>query len=98
MVGDHEDVFCLKGRDFEIPISGGLYLTQFHPELGNVYDIGKEIICYQGLDDMVAKIRHYLERPEKAEEIRKAGYQRAVKEHTWVQRFRRAFEAMGLLK
>lgn len=98
MVGDHEDVFCLKGRDFEIPISGGLYLTQFHPELGNVYDIGKEIICYQGLDDMVAKIRHYLERPEEAEEIRKAGYQRAVKEHTWVQRFRRAFEAMGLLK
>ena len=98
MVGDHEDVFCLKGRDFEIPMSGGLYLTQFHPELGNVYNIGKEILCYQGLDDMVAKIRYYLEQPEKAEEVRKAGYERAIKEHTWVQRFSRAFEAMGLLK
>ncbi len=98
MVGDFNDVFCLKGRDFEIPMAGGLYFTQFHPELCNVYDIGKEIVCYDDLDDLVAKISYYLEHPDEAEKIRTAGYKRAQREHTWVQRFRHAFEAMGLIK
>jgi spore maturation protein CgeB len=27
------DTYCLTGRDFEIPMSGGLYLTEYNPEL-----------------------------------------------------------------
>lgn len=31
-IAGHKDMFCLKGRDFEIPMSGGLYLTEYHAE------------------------------------------------------------------
>ncbi|MBN1832757.1 MAG: glycosyltransferase [Deltaproteobacteria bacterium] len=95
-VGDSSTLCCLKGRDFEVPMSGGLYLTQYHPELENVYHVGKEILCYHDVDDLAKKIQHSLAHPEISEEIRNAAYHRAIKEHTWVDRFKKAFEKMDL--
>ncbi|MCK4785563.1 MAG: glycosyltransferase, partial [Desulfobacteraceae bacterium] len=51
-VGDSEEIFCLKGRDFEVPMSGGFYLTQYHSELERWFELGKEIVCYRDIDDM----------------------------------------------
>jgi spore maturation protein CgeB len=95
-VEGHEETYCLKGRDFEIPMSGGLYLTEYHPELERVYDLGKEIVAYRGFDDLLASIRHLLADPQKAEAIRQAGFRRARKEHTWEMRFERIFSLMNL--
>lgn len=96
-VGNSAQVCCLKGRDFEVPMSGGLYLTQYHPELENVYDIGKEILCYRDLDDLAEKIRFCLLNPGEAARIREAGHRRALQEHTWKMRFETAFRAIGIL-
>lgn len=96
-VAGHEDTFCLKGRDFEIPMSGGLYLTEYHSELERFYNSGTEIVTYTGFDDLLAKIRYLLSNPEKAEEIRKNGARRAHSEHTWEMRFEKIFKLIGLL-
>lgn len=96
-VEGHGETYCLKGRDFEIPMSGGLYLTEYHPELETVYDLGREIIAYRGFDDLVAKIRHLLSHPEEAEAIRQAGFRRARRNHTWEMRFERVFSLMNLV-
>jgi spore maturation protein CgeB len=96
-VEGHEETYCLKGRDFEIPMSGGLYLTEHHPELERVYDLGKEIVTYRGFDDLLANIRHLLADPQRAEAIRQAGFRRALKEHTWEMRFERVFSLMNLV-
>jgi len=96
-VAGHRETFCLKGRDFEIPMSGGLYLTEYHPELEAAYDIGKEIAVYRGVDDLVATIRRLLEHPEEAEAIRAAGRRRALREHTWEKRFERIFSLLKLV-
>lgn len=96
-VDAHEETFCLKGRDFEIPMSGGLYLTERHPELERVFIPGKEIAVYRGFDDLLAKIRHLLAHPEEAEAIRLAGFRRARREHTWEMRFERVFALMNLI-
>ena len=96
-VVDYTNTYCLKGRDFEIPMSGGLYLTQRHPELKRFYDLNKEIVAYTDFDDMVEKIQHLLSHPEKAEMIRKQGRQRALNEHSWEMRFEKIFYLMGLI-
>ena len=96
-VAGHQDTYCLKGRDFEITMSGGLYLTEYNPELEKVYDIGNEIITYTNFDDLVAKIRYLLSNPEEAERVRKRGFQRAHTEHTWEMRFEKIFMLMGLI-
>jgi spore maturation protein CgeB len=97
-VAGHKDTFCLKGRDFEIPMSGGLYLTEDHPELASFFEPGKEIITYTGIDDLVRKIKYYLANPAEAEEIRKRGYERSLREHTWELRFEKIFRLFCLLK
>ena len=95
-VGDSANVVCIKGRDFEVPMSGGFYLTQYNPDLEEFYETGKEIVCYESPDDLLEKIRHYLAHPQEAEEIRQAGLRRARQEHTWMGRFQQAFVAMGI--
>lgn len=95
-VADSHESFSLKGRDFEIPMSGGLYFTQYHRELGDVYEIGREVVCYHSPEDLAEKIKFYLSHPDKEEEVRLAGHRRAINEHTWTRRCRQAFVALGV--
>ncbi len=97
-VEGHRDTFCLKGRDFEIPMSGGLYLTEDHPELANAFLPGHEILTYSGIDNLTEKIRFYLAHPEQAEVIRRQGHRRALKDHTWEARFDKLLRLFGLLE
>ena len=78
-------------------MSGGLYLTQYNHELEDCYEIGKEIVCYRNKEELVEKIRYLLDHPEEAEEIRQAGYKRALKDHTWEKRFENIFRMAGVL-
>ncbi|MCX5828788.1 MAG: glycosyltransferase [Deltaproteobacteria bacterium] len=91
------DAYCLKGRDFEIPMSGGLYLTEHHPELERVYEIGKEIVTYRGFEDLLKKIRYLLDNPTAAGAIRQQGFERAHRDHSWEMRFEKVFNIIGLI-
>jgi spore maturation protein CgeB len=95
---NYTNTYCLKGRDFEIPMSGGLFLTEHHPELETCYEVGKEIVTYKSFSDLVEKIRYLLSNPKEAEMIRHRGRQRALKAHTWEMRFEKIFDLMGLIK
>jgi len=96
-VAGHRETFCLKGRDFEIPMSGGLYLTEHHDELESVYRIGSEIVTYGDFADLVEKIDYLLSHPEEAEAVRQRGFRQARTEHTWEMRFEKIFGLIGLV-
>jgi spore maturation protein CgeB len=91
-----ERIVQVRLRDFEVPMSGGFYMVEYMEELEEFFDIGKEIICYSDPQDLVDKIRYYLEHEDQREEIRKAGYERAVRNHTWHKRLEMAFKQMGM--
>ena len=93
----HTGAYCLKGRDFEVPMSGGLYLTEYHPELERVYDIGREIVTYRDAGELLEKIRDLLAHPEKADSIRRMGFERALRDHSWEMRFEKIFRLLGLI-
>jgi spore maturation protein CgeB len=96
--GAAESMTCIKGRDFEVPGLGSLYLTMYDPELARLYDIGKEILCYRDAIDCIELIRYYLENPEEAAEIAHAGRQRCMREHTWWNRMEGMLKWMGILE
>lgn len=96
-VGFSRRITCLKGRDFEVPMSGGLYLTQHNPELALVYEIGKEILTYRDEEDCARVIRETLADPDRAAAIRRAGHMRCLKDHTYEVRWGAPFRAAGLL-
>ena len=97
-VEGHKDTFCLKGRDFEVPMSGGLYLTEDHPEITHAFRPGEEILTYTGIESLSQKIRYYLQHPDEADTIRKKGCDRALREHTWEARFGKIFRLLGLIE
>ena len=96
-VSGHGQTFCLKGRDFEVPMSGGLYLTEHHQELEKVYRPGQEILTYRNFSELLSTIRELLANPQKAEAIRQSGFRRARSEHTWEMRFDKIFRLLGLI-
>jgi len=76
----------LKGRDFEVPMTGSLYLTSPSPDLGRCYRIGSEVLTYSSKRDCLATIRWALQHCAEADHIRTAGKARALKDHTWLRR------------
>ncbi len=88
---------CLKGRDFEVPMSGALYLTGEQRDLRRVYKVGEEVVTYNGKPDLLAKIRYLLDHEDQSARIREAARRRCLSEHTWFRRFEKAFGMMGVL-
>jgi spore maturation protein CgeB len=73
----------LKVGVFDFLSAGCLVLTDDIPELHEYFDVGKEIVAFRGLDDMLAKIRFYLDHPQEADSIRRAGRQKVLDRYTW---------------
>ena len=84
-----------KGRDFECPGSGACYLTTYNWELTQHYELGKEILCYRDVEELVEMIAYYQRRPDECLRIAQAAWRRCSNEHTWEKRFRRIFNHLG---
>jgi 2-polyprenyl-3-methyl-5-hydroxy-6-metoxy-1,4-benzoquinol methylase len=69
-------------RLFEITGAGGFLLTDYHPNLDNIFKIGKEIEAFETPEEMIEKIIFYLKNDEKRLEIAKAGQERCLKDHS----------------
>jgi spore maturation protein CgeB len=89
-------ILQIRLRDFEATMSGAFYLVEHFDELGDFFEIGREIVTFATADDLADKIRFYLAHDSAREKIRHAGRLRALGEHTWQLRFQEAFRAMGL--
>ena len=86
----------IRLRDFEAPMSGALYFTGYQDELVEYYRIDEEIICYETKEELLDKVRYYLSHRSEGERVREAGLRRARRDHTWENRFRSLFRAVGL--
>jgi spore maturation protein CgeB len=86
----------IKGRNFEVPGCGGFLLAEAVQHLDKYYDAGKEIGCFAGADDLVDKVRYYLQREDEGRAIAQAGHDRTLNSHTYERRFTEIFEKIGV--
>jgi spore maturation protein CgeB len=86
----------LRLREFEAPMSGALYLTEEQPELAEYFTPDREVLTYRDRTDLLDKARFYLAHQELAERVRRAGFERARREHTWQRRFAELFSLLKL--
>ncbi len=73
----------MKARNFEIPVQGGFQLTDYVLTIEEYFNIGKEIICYNDLDEAEKAIQYYLRNEELREQVKQSGIKRARAEHTF---------------
>ncbi len=91
-IGHCSDLFALKMRDFDGPMSGSLYMTHDNPDLYQMYDVGKEIVTYCNIDECIRKAGYYITHDREREKIARAGMRRVIKEHSWDRRFKDIIE------
>jgi hypothetical protein len=89
-----ETLTTLKARDFECPGIGACYLTTYNYELCEHWELGKEVLCYRSIEELVEMIAYYGKKPEDCLKIAKAAFARAKEEHTWAHRFKKIFRTL----
>jgi len=86
----------IKGRNFEIPGSGGFLLTEYVDGLEECYKDKKEVVFFKSKDELVEKIEYYLDKDDLRNEVAKRGYERTQREHTYSKRFEDIFSEIGI--
>jgi len=69
---------------FDFLSAGALVAAEDFPELHQYFDVKKELITFNGMDEMLEKIRYYLDHPAEADAIRTAGRRKVLNNFTWV--------------
>jgi spore maturation protein CgeB len=83
-------------RNFEIASSGSFQLTNYIPTIDQVFEDGKHLVTYKTLDEMVEKVKYYLEHEEEREKIALAGYEHFLKHHTYRHRIETILKTIGI--
>jgi spore maturation protein CgeB len=86
----------IKGRNFEVPGCGGFLLTERVGHLERYFELGREVAVYDGEDELVEQVGHWLSHEDERAAVAEAGYRRVLAEHTYDHRFGEIFAAVGL--
>lgn len=89
--------YYYSDRAFEVPGRGGFSLFPNIKGLEECYEDGKEIVLYEhgNFEDLKDKIDYYLVHDEEREAIRKAGFERTKRDHTYVERWKFILETVA---
>lgn len=82
----------MSRRSFEIPACGGFMIHERNQEVRTFYREGREMAAFDGPEELVEKVRHYLKRPGERRAIASAGFQRCVPAYSYDARMRECLE------
>jgi len=85
----------IKARVFEVPGYGGCLLTEQAPDLERYFHVGKEILIFEGPEDLVGAVKSLLADSEHRDEIARRGFERVSREHTYDRRFDELLDTLG---
>jgi hypothetical protein len=89
---DVADGYANNLRLYEATGMGALLITDAKQNLGQLFDVGSEVVAYRDARECADLIAHYLARPAEAAQIAQAGRRRTLRDHTWLDRMTRLTE------
>ena len=84
--GDIAETFANNMRLFEATGVGALLLTESADNLAELFEPGREVVAYDGPDDLIEKARHYVEHDDHRRRIAAAGQAATLERHTYERR------------
>lgn len=98
-IGYSKTLMNPKLRDFEVPFSGSLYITNYTNELAKLFIEDYEMVFYRSDSELIAKLKYYLVNESAREAIADRGHRKALAAHRYDFRFERLFNGLlsGLL-
>lgn len=73
----------LPQRIFDIMGCGGFVLTNFQPELSEIFNVGTDLVTYGNLDELKDITSYYLEHTKKRQEIAQNGFERVARDYNY---------------
>lgn len=70
-------------RVFDVLSAGGFLMTDYRPELENLFDIDKDLVVYDGTTDLIKKAKYYLKHDKERELIKARGFNKLQELHTY---------------
>jgi spore maturation protein CgeB len=70
-------------RTFEINACGTLQLCDARDDIARCYIPGREIVTYESIEELAAKIQYFMTHEDERREIALRGYRRTLGEHTY---------------
>lgn len=87
-------------RVFDVLASGGFLITNYQPELAEVFEPGEDLVVYESMTDLVTKVMWYLKHDEERERIARNGFLKVSGSCTFEQRLKAIFaklQANGII-
>jgi len=92
---DSSDRYASNMRLFEVTGVGGCLLTDWKPNLAEMFSLDTEVVAYRSAAELVEKARWLLEHPAGRATIARAGQARTLRDYTFTRRARRFDEIVG---
>jgi hypothetical protein len=84
----------LKLRDIEFPGMGCCYLAQHGTDIGNAFEVEREVYTFRSLREASRLARTLAGDPERCQELGRRARRRVLDTHTWSVRLPQIFEAL----
>lgn len=73
----------LSLRIFDVLGCGGFLITNYQAEIPELFEIGRDLVTYDSLDNLCSLCAYYLKHEEERNEIARNGYEKVKKAHTY---------------
>jgi spore maturation protein CgeB len=83
-------------RIFDLMACGGFVISNYQPEIPELFVPGEDIVLYDSISDLLSKIEYYLAHDDERKTIAKSGYEKVKKYHSYDERLKLMFEVCGL--
>ena len=70
-------------RLYEATGVGAMLITEMRENLGEIFEIGKEVETYNSVEELIEKIKYYSQHDKERKKIAQAGQQRTLRDHTY---------------
>ncbi|MEI8202586.1 MAG: glycosyltransferase, partial [Bacteroidota bacterium] len=91
----HADIasnFAANMRMFEVTGVGSCLITDWKPNLHEMFEDGEEVVSYKTAEECVEKVKYLLDHPEERKRIAQNGQQRVFRQHTYTNRIAKLHE------
>ena len=79
---------AVNQRVFDVPATNSFLITDYREQVENLFEPGREIICYRTPEEATALVERYLAAPAERRAISEAARKRILAEHTYDLRLR----------
>jgi spore maturation protein CgeB len=79
---------AINQRPFDVACAGGFILTDYRRDIGELFELGKEMVCYRDKEELRELSIYFLKHPEERREIAMKAKKRVLEEHTFERRIK----------